>query len=307
MLPAEAVGFAVAQYGLTSTAQLHASGLSNDSIAWLSSIGELIAERRHVWRIAGTPDLPEQPLMAALLAAGSGAHSSTWSAGAVLGLPKTGFTVPVYLTSMQKVRMKDVVYHRPSVALLERDVTIRRGLRTTTAARTICDSVRTVDGSLIQPWVDDVIRRRLTTVETLDETCARFEALRARKIELVRAAIERIIPGQEKTDNDFELEALREIAKANLPLPFLQFQVTIDGRVYVIDLAWPRYKLGVELKGFHPHGGRAQWDYDTNIKENAFRRIGWAVYAYTSIRPWDLMIRDITRHLVPTRTRPAAY
>ena len=77
MLPAEAVGFAVAQYGLISTAQLHASGLSNDSIRWLSSVRELLPERRHVWRTAGTPDMPEQPLMAALLAAGAGATAAT--------------------------------------------------------------------------------------------------------------------------------------------------------------------------------------------------------------------------------------
>ena len=307
MLPAEAVGFAVAQYGLISTAQLHAIGLSNDSIAWLSSVGALLPERRHVWRIPGTPDMPEQPLLAALLAAGTGAHAATWTAAGVLGLPKSGLTVPVALTSMRKIRMKDVVYHRPATVLLERDLTVRRGLRTTTAARTICDSSRVMDESLIQPWVDDAVRRRLVTPAALDETCGRFEEVRARKIEVVRAAIERIVPGQEKTDNDFELEALREIAKAKLPPPVLQLKVTIDGRVYVIDIAWPSRKVGVELKGFHPHGSRAQWDYDNNVKENAFRRIGWTVYTYTSIRPWDLMIRDLTPHLLPTSTRPPAY
>lgn len=306
MLPAEAVGFAVAQYGLLSTAQMHACGLSDDSIAWLSKIGAVNAYRKGVWMIAGTPALPEQPAMAAVLAAGSGAHAAGWTAGGLLGMPKAGLTTSVQMTGQRRVRLDGVQYLRPPTPLLARDLAVRRNIPTTGASRTICDNVRFMDASLVQPWVDHSLRRRLATAETLDETCTRFEAVGARKIAVVRAAIDRIVAGQEKTDEDWEIEALRVIAKAGLPRPVVQLKVTIRGRVFTIDLAWPSFRIGVELKGFDSHGRRADFDYDNNIKENAFRSIRWSVYTYTTAAPWDLMLRDITPHLIATSPLPTA-
>lgn len=305
MLPAQAVGFAVAQYGLTSTAQMLSLGMSREAIRWYAKIGDLLPERRGVWRLAGTPDLPEQPVMAAILAAGPDAAAAGWTAGALLGMPKAGLAVPVCLTATRQLRMAGVEYHRPATVVLDRDLTVRRNIPTTGAARALCDNVRFMDASLVQPWVDHAIRKRLETPATLDETCSRFERVGARKIEIVRAAIERIVPGQEKTDDDWEVEALRVIAAAGLPQPVVQLKITIRGRQFTIDLAWPSRRLGVELKGFNPHGGRAAFDYDNNIKENAFRSIGWTVYAYTTVAPWDLMLNDITPHLLRTMPSPA--
>ena len=301
MLPADAVGFAVAQYGLISTAQFRTCGLGTDAVRWLAERCEIIHERENVWRVAGSPQLPEQPVMAAILAAGEGSYAARWTAAGLLGLPKSGLTVPVHLTNSRKLRMSGVDYRRPPTMLLPRDLTVRRNIPTTGAARALCDNVRFMDASLVQPWVDHAIRSRLETPATLDETCSRFEQVGARKIEVVRAAIDRIVPGQEKTDQDWEVEALRVIAAAGLPLPVVQLKVTIRGRQFTIDLAWPSRRLGVELKGFNPHGGRAAFDYDNNIKENAFRSISWTVYAYTTVAPWELMLRDITPHLMATQ------
>ena len=307
MLPAEAVGFAVAQYGLISTAQMHECGISDDSIGWFSETKQILGYRRGVWRLPGTPDLPEQPVMAALLAAGAGSYAGGWTAAALLNFPKSGLTKDVMLTAARRIRLEGVRYLRPPTVLLERDLAIRRNIATTDAARTICDGVRVADASLVQPWVDHSLRRHLATAEVLDETCRRFEEVGARKIEVVRSAISRIVPGQEKTDNDFEVEALRAIVAAKLPLPVVQFSVTIRGRVFTVDLAWPSRRLGVELKGFDPHGRRGAFDYDNNVRENAFRSIRWTVYTYTTAASFDLMIADLSRHLSVSTTPPAAY
>ena len=133
-----------------------------------------------------------------------------------MNFPKSGLTNDVMLTAARGIRLEGVRYLRPPTVLLERDLAIRRNIATTDAARTICDGVRVAEASLVQPWVDHSLRRHLATAEVLDETCRRFEEVGARKIEVVRSAISRIVPGQEKTDNDFEVEALRAIVAAKL-------------------------------------------------------------------------------------------
>ena len=72
---------AAAQHGLVTAAQIAATGTSRRTVTRAVASGLLRRVRPSVYVVAGTPPSVWQPLMAAYLAAGTGAVASHRSAG----------------------------------------------------------------------------------------------------------------------------------------------------------------------------------------------------------------------------------
>jgi very-short-patch-repair endonuclease len=59
--------------------------------------------------------------------------------------------------------------------------------------------------------------------------------------------------------------------------PEQNVQAVAGTKVYVLDLAWPQWKIAVELDGFDPHGIlRSTFDHDRD-RDLRLRRAGWEV------------------------------
>ena len=290
MIPPELDGIAVAQLGLFSTAQGNEHGLDQRSLAWCVAAGQLHRQRRSVYRRAGVPPLPEHRALAACLAGGDEVIATDWTAVALTGLPGSSLAIPeVHVTGPKRVRLSGVTYHEPPGILIPS--TLRRNVPTLDVAYVIASLGGTAHVDLIQQMVDHALRSRLCTIAELRAAAEELERSGRRRLGDVRVAIARYVPGQEKTDSDVEVRALREITEAGFVPPVLQFRLTLPEGIVEVDIAWPSVQAGVECKGSKLYRQAAKWFRDEE-KSNLYAKYGWRVFTtHEGTKPGELTKR----------------
>ncbi|MFD2397245.1 endonuclease domain-containing protein [Prauserella oleivorans] len=70
----------------------------------------------------------------------------------------------------------------------------------------------------------------------------------------------RLATGKSESPQESRLRLL--VVDAGFPLPTPQYEITtLDGRLlYVLDLAWPEVRVGLEYDGYEAHEDRATYD-----------------------------------------------
>lgn len=218
-------------------------------------------------------------MMIACLAWGHGAAISHRAAASLWQLP--GFErAPIELI-VPRSRRRNVgigIVHRP-LRLTDADRTAMYGIPVTSAGRTLLDLASVVRADLLEEALDDALRRRMMNVRELRR---RVEAggNRAGTGSLRRLLDERdesgIVPA-----SVLETRFLRLIRRAGLPMPALQYRVSLpNGRVARLDFAYPQHRVGVETDGYRWHGGKASWERDLH-RRNALTTLGWIVLHVT--------------------------
>ena len=302
MIPPELDETSVAQLGLLTARQCAEHGVDQAALKWLRRSGAVSAYRRGVVKMRGVPELAEHRALAACLAAGPEAMSASWTGAALCGLPGTSLAIPeVHVTGPKRVRLKDITYHEPPGILIPS--TLRRNVPTLEPAYLIASFGGTAHADLIQQMVDHALRYRLCTINELRAAVEELERSRRRRLSDVHKAIERYVPGQEKTDSDLEVRALREITEAGFVPPVLQFRLALPERLVEIDIAWPPERAGVECKGSGLYRQAGKWLSDDE-KSNLYAKYGWRIFTtHERTKPGEL-----TRRLdgVVPRLRTAA-
>ncbi len=170
------------QWGMVTTAQASARGVSQMNLTRLTESGVLIRLSHGVYRNAGAPGGQHEELRAAWLATEPAKLAyerlSEWPASAVvsgesaarlhgigdLRAMKSEFTTP----TRKQTQRADVQYR--SRALPEQDITVREGLPTTTRERTIADLVEDRnDFSIVGNALRDAARQSRLDVDRLTE------------------------------------------------------------------------------------------------------------------------------------------
>lgn len=276
MLPPELDDISVGQLGLASIAQCKEHGLDSQAIDWLRRCGTLRPYRRGVVKLRGVPELPEHPALAACLAGGPETITTLWTGAALCGLPGTSLEIPeLHVTGPKRVRLKDITYHEPPGILYPSR--LRRNVPTLDPAYVIASLGGTAHVDLIQQMVDHALRYRLCTILELRAAVEELERSGRRRLDDVRTAIERYVPGQEKTDSDLEVRALREVTDAGFVPPLLQFRLVLPERIVEMDMAWPSVRAGVECKGSRLYRQAQKWLSDDE-KTNLYAKYGWRVF-----------------------------
>ena len=277
------------QHGLVTAAQLRATGASPRSRDRAVARGRLVLIRRSVYAVAGSPESPWRPLMAACLAAGPAAVASHRAAAGLHGL--VGFLPgAVELTATRLLRLSGVRCH---VAPLARDdVVVVRGFRATSPARTVFDVAAEVEPALLRRVVGDAVRRRVCGAADLRRTLLASGGQGRAGTEALRAVVDDLAGG----DSDLEARWLRALTSCGLRPAAFQHQLVVAGRVYVLDFAWPGARVGVEVDGWAFHRDRFTWDRDHD-KANAYLEAGWRVVSVTSRTRHDDVVRQLRRFL----------
>jgi very-short-patch-repair endonuclease len=167
--------------------------------------------------------------------------------------------------------------------LTDSDVCRRGGLVVTTVLRTAWDLAR--GPNLVQAvvGVDALFHRRLVTGDALLSYMWTRDgwpgSLRARR------ALELAVPGVE---SPMETRLRLLLVFGGLPPPMVQFEVSDRAGRFVarLDLAYPRYRVGIEYDGDH-HRERAVFQRDV-ARLNALRLCGWTMLRFTA--------DDVLRH-----------
>lgn len=219
-----------------------------------------------VYRLAGASVTWEQRVLAACLVAGPDAVVSHQAAAVLLGISgfrpgKPHITVP----PTGNARNPLAIVHRGVLGRADRSV--RNHVPVTQPARTLADLARTASRDALEEAVDDVLCRRLVT---LDRLAAGAPAR-------LRAVLDAWSPGA-LPGSPAEMALVRQLLGAGLPHPVRQHWIAAaHARV---DLAYPAERIAIELDSFRWHGGRRAFDSDRS-RGNRIVAAGWQLLRAT--------------------------
>lgn len=159
------------------------------------------------------------------------------------------------------------------------DIVTRAGLPVSSVARTWCDLAASglQLGELVA--VGDRIVWRRAPAATLDElrrAVSRYESRRG--IRSLRNALPLL---SERSDSAPESELRVAILLAGFPVPSVNLDVKVGGRVVNPDLSWPDRGVAIEYEGDHHRTDRDQWHRDIR-RDGGYAEGGWSLYRATA-------------------------
>lgn len=291
----EVTCLAARQHGLLATRQLVELGLSAAVVRRRIASGRWAKVDTGVVRIAGTPVTWASQVLASVLAAGPDAVASHRTAGALWELDgcRRG-PIDISVSAGKRYR-RDGIYTHESTDLDRSERVYRRGIPVTPIDRTLLDLCAKSRSVNVQLAIDHARRRGATDWDRL-LTCLVTHARRGRDgVGILRAILDAHFAEVARTDSGFERLVYVRLVEAGLPKPVLQHEVSIDGRTYRLDLAYPDLKLAIELDG-SVHLERDTWERD-HERQNALILAGWTVLRFT----WRDYIQRQTRLVTEVR------
>jgi hypothetical protein len=249
------------QHSLILREQALACGMTDRMIRHRLACGRWWRVAAGLYRLAGVPVTWKQRALAACMVSGPGAVVSHRSAAVLWGV--SGFrpgpleiTVPAGRSgrnTLARVHRSDHV-----------EGTRRDGIPVTRPARTIADLARVVSGDVLEEAVDDALCRRLCRLDDLPARGALGEVLAAWN-------------GDGLPEGVAEMRVVRALLAAGLDQPVRQYEIWVGG-VFIarVDLAYPPFRLAMELDGFRWHAGRRKFRSD-RLRRNRMEAVGWRV------------------------------
>jgi very-short-patch-repair endonuclease len=278
------------QGGLVTSAQLHLSGASPKQIAELIQEGQLLRIRKGVLGVAGVPPDARTSIRAASLASPDAVVSHR-SAGWLHGLLTRRPGLVDLTTSRRPIRAIGVLGHQADVPSAE--VVDHGGIPVTSVVRTLIDLMASLPPDWVERLVHDAVMRRLCEYDEVREAAGR-------RPDECGPAMVGILTGLHGT-TPLEAQWDRIIRAAGLPEPMRQFQVVLDGHVYVLDFAWPEPMVVFEVNGFDFHRTRDAFDRD-HEKVVALQAAGWKVVSASSKTPPATVLAALRQNLAFSTT-----
>ena len=225
--------------GLITNEALRVAGLSRRAITDRAAAGRLFRVHHGVYFVGHAERTSLAYAEAAVLACGPRTALSHDSAAALWGLRKWP-RIPEVSSALHRRRL-GIRSHR-TTTLTRGEVTIRKGIRVTTVARTIADIAPRLTDEQLTRVIHEARREHLLTNRAL----RRLLKACPRAAELVDPDEP---PGESALDDAFRVFLKRR----HLPRP--EFQVQWHG--HRVDALYDDHRLIIELDGRQDHG---QWD-----------------------------------------------
>lgn len=258
----ELARIAGASHGVVTRGMLLDAGITLDEIETRLRNGALLREHRGVYRVGHRAPNREARYFAAVLACGRGAVLSGVAAAHLLGLVGGAAPRPEVTTPTER-RVPGVTTRRARSGLRPGDAMRVRGIPVTSAARTLVDLARVLDGEQLARACHEAGIRHGTTPRHVEA------ALAGRTNSPGAGTLRRILSGDERvTLSTLERRFLERLAAAELPLP--QTNRLVGGRR--VDCRWPERRLTVELDGYRYHSSRHAWEQDRRREREARAR-----------------------------------
>lgn len=302
------------QFGVVTTQQAQAAGVSRDSLATLVRSRVLVRRFRGVYAFRGTPDSREARWLAAQFAIGRRAVLSHHTAAAVhdLHLPVTDPAVHVLVPRRSRqVPVGIVVHESPGGGVAA--VTRNGVLRVTPLPRTLCDVAGEVaDEERMRRLVAGAVRSGDLRVEHLRAEIERRRTFRGRR--LLKRVVDELSPLEPMARAELESLFLRITSEAGVAPTALNHRVTdADGRARFLDAVWLPERVYAELDSRLFHGTLVDW-HDDQRRENAIALVGYGPclrFSWWDLRHHAALVVDTVRQALaavatPTATRPDA-
>jgi len=275
-LPRPLLAVARSRHGLVTADDLDRFGVGRNQRRRLVASGVLVRVHRGVLRFASHPVTFEQRCQAALLFAPDAVLSGP-TAGRIWGLRKV-FTDDVHILARRTIHVTTINAHQTDL-LRDADITTQRELRVLRPARLLCDLAWHLDDAALESVFEQMLERRMTTVETVRRAARAFCAQgRPGSVRLARV-IESRREWLRPADSDLELRLHRALSEAGLELERQVF-VELDSGVVAIDLADRATRFGIEVDHVTWHHGRLDLERDKR-RDRQLTRLGWTMSRVT--------------------------
>ncbi|MHB1534806.1 MAG: type IV toxin-antitoxin system AbiEi family antitoxin domain-containing protein [Acidimicrobiales bacterium] len=286
---------AAQQHGLFTLDQARQFGVSRHDIRPRLSDGWIRHVRRDVYAYTGGARSRWEDEMAAALAGGPGTLLSHHSAATIHRLwDFPGHSPVLTVIAPQRVRLTGVVVHRVE-HLAAIDIERRSGVALTSPTRTLVDLAGWVEAPLLERILEDGVVRRRWTYRSVDECLARAGTA-GRRGSADLGALVRARRGDPRGDSRLEQQVIRILRPLG---PFeVHFQVIVGGgRVLIVDVAWPHFRVAVEVDGWqHDGSSMAEFTRDRS-RRNALQAAGWSVGHITAGMTPETILVEVGRLL----------
>ncbi len=266
------------QRSLVTHAQVVALGATATMIETRLATGRWVRVARGLYRVNGAPVTWHQRALGACLLAGSGAVVSHRSAAVIWGI--AGFRparVEVTVPAGRSARNSLAVVHR-TLDLPRRDCTTHDRIPVTRPARTVLDLAGRVGHDVLEEAVDDILCRRLVSLDTL---AGRLDALGARRGTAAVRSILRAWNPDGAAANVAEMRILRLLVDAGITGFVPQYEIFQGGELVArVDLGNSELRVAVELDSFRWHAGRGPFRSD-RVRSNRIAAAGWRLLRAT--------------------------
>jgi very-short-patch-repair endonuclease len=263
------------QYGVVSLTQLLECGFSRGQVDVLTEAKRVSRIDRGVYRFAGAPDHANLPLMR--LALRTGGTASHRSAASLLGLLNWQPEPEVTVARLAHYRGPGRVHRHEDIEA--QDISPVEGIPCTNAVRVLID-IGAVRRDLVEPMFHAVLHRQLAEY---DDIVARFYqvARRGRNgVGPLRAVLADYDAAMAPGESTLEVRLLEIIRQHGIKAPVRQHRVTVNGKNYRLDVAYPDEMLAIEGDGFGVHSERERFETDRE-RQNALVLMGWRPLRFT--------------------------
>lgn len=245
------------QHGIVSIRQLEQRlGFSHQAVLRAVASGRLHRIYRGVYAVGHTELSRRGECLAAVLAIGSGALLSYYSAGWLWGL-WSGSPAPFEVTASVPRHHrppKGVVRHRAR-NLVEEDRALVDGIPVTSVARTLLDLAWKLRSDQLRRVLARAEDLKLIDLEAIHAVIERNRGHHgAKRLRFALAIYERPI----WTRSEFERRFVEYLVESGLPRPATGW----NELGYELDVYWPEFHFGVELDAWQTHGTRDAFERD---------------------------------------------
>lgn len=215
--------------------------------------------------------------MAAVLACGSEAVLSHWSAAALWEIRSHGGEL-IHVTSPSKSKSRGAI-RRHLAHPPPDEVTVEDGIPVTTVPRTILDLAAVASVDVVENALREAEHLRLYDSLSLQDLVARYPGRRG--IRKVRTSLDRLHeePGGRRR-SPLEERFVPFLRRHRLPIPRLNAWLEVGGRRYQVDCLWPQTTQIVELDGWQGHGTRSAFRED-RTRDRRLRVAGYSITRLT--------------------------
>jgi very-short-patch-repair endonuclease len=253
-------------------------GWSEDELDWRIEAGRLHRIYAGVYSLA-----PRQLLsrhghwMAAVLASGSDALLSHWSAAALWGVRPNGRSRIDVTVGHRSRSSKAICRHISEVPHDERAV--EEGIPVTSVHRTIFDLAAGVSVDEVVAMIKEAEYLNRWDRLSLPDLLERYPGKRgSRKIELALERLKEEPPGRKRSK--LEKRFAPFLRRHHLLLPRFNDWILLGDKRYQADCHWPHLRLIVELDGWEGHSSRSAFQ-DDRARDRALKVAGYSVIHLT--------------------------
>lgn len=249
-------GLAAQQFGVVSTAQAMACGLSRDAIAFRLRTGRLVPQYHGVYAVGHDALRPEGIRLAAVLACGRFAWLSHRAAGRTWGVWSA--SSPVMDVTRPPNHGSGPTGVRLHLGRLEpHEVTVLEGIPITSLARTVMDIAAGLDQPrAVRRLIDDAMRHPAFNSGDLEAQLQRSRP----GTTAVRSELQSRHPDSHHTKSEFEALALPLLAAHGLRRP--EVNAWLPALMNEVDLLWRAEKVAVEWDSRAHHDNDDAFEHD---------------------------------------------